>query len=34
VSRTGPGTGSACDVGAVEYQAPLPQLYVPLVTAG
>lgn len=38
LSRTGPGTGSACDVGAVEYQAPLPQqqkpLYLPLIRPG
>lgn len=34
VSRTGPGTGSACDVGAVEYLASPPQLYLPLVTTG
>ena len=38
VARTGPGTGSACDVGAVEYVA-LPQqleqqLYLPLVKPG
>jgi large repetitive protein len=35
VARTGPGTGSACDVGAVEFQTPLQQLervYLPLIT--
>jgi hypothetical protein len=32
VARTGPGAGSACDVGATEYQALLPLLYLPLIT--
>lgn len=30
-ARVGPGTGSARDVGAVEFGALLPWLYVPLV---
>ena len=32
VARTGPGAGIACDVGAIEHQAPLPRLYLPLIT--
>lgn len=32
VARTGPGAGIACDVGAIEHQAPLPLLYLPLIT--
>lgn len=31
VARSGPGRGTTCDVGAVEYLAPLPQLYLPAV---
>ena len=34
LARTGPGAGGRCDVGAVEYQAPVPQLYLPVVRPG